>query len=161
MSQLETGFQRENSLQTEGFIALIDPQLSNPAKMRKKCCYGRRRTWGQYSSLSLSPAHPLHTTTITLSRIKWEIIFLKRSVFVCSLKFVYYFWLCFCLYLYYSYATYSYLVPWPGSGTRVWYFYGFEILQGIAEGPIGLGGWKMYLYCTLMPTSQDSQPRKE
>ena len=25
---------------------------------------------------------------------------------------------------------------WPGSGTRVWSFYGFEILQGIAESPI-------------------------
>ena len=35
------------------------------------------------------------------------------------------------------------LLEWPGSlglwlglGTRVWSFYGFEILQGIAEGPI-------------------------
>ena len=49
----------------------------------------------------------------------------------------------------------------PGSGTRVWSFFGFEIIQGIAEGPIVLGGWKMYLYCTLIPACQDSQPRKE
>ena len=50
---------------------------------------------------------------------------------------------------------------WPGSGTRVWSFYGFKILQGIAEGPIGLVGWKMHLYCTLMHACQDSQPRKD
>ena len=31
---------------------------------------------------------------------------------------------------------------WPGSGTRVWSFYGFEILQGITEGPIVFGRMK-------------------
>ena len=75
------------SLQTEGFADLSDPRLSNPAKMRKKCCYGREVNLGQYSSLSLSPTHLLHTTNITLSRIKFEsFIFLERSVFVRWLK---------------------------------------------------------------------------
>ena len=32
------------SLQNEGHKALSNPRLSNQAKMRKKCCYGRRRT---------------------------------------------------------------------------------------------------------------------
>ena len=70
------------SLETEGHKALSDPWLSNPAKMRKEGCYGQRRTWGQYSSLSPSPAHLSHTRNITLSRIKvWEIYFYKE---VCS-----------------------------------------------------------------------------
>ena len=43
------------SLQTEGFAALSDPRLNNPANMRKKCCYGRERNLGQYSSPPLSP----------------------------------------------------------------------------------------------------------
>ena len=29
-----------------------------------------------------------------------------------------------------------------GAGTRVWSFYGFEILQGIAEGPMVFGRMK-------------------
>ena len=33
------------------------------------------------------------------------------------------------------------LVPWPGLGTGVWSFYGFETLQGIAEDPIVF--WRM------------------
>ena len=49
--------------------------------MRKKCCYGRRRTWGQYSSLSPSPTHLSHTETSTLSKIKCErYIFIKKCV---------------------------------------------------------------------------------
>ena len=72
--------------------------------MRKKCCYGRKKNFGQYSSLSPSPAHLSHTTNTSLSRIKCErYIFIK--MFVRSLKFVYYVWLCFCLYLYYGYTT--------------------------------------------------------
>ena len=68
------------SLQTEGLAAISDPRLSNPAKMRKKCCYGRRRTWGQNSSLSPSPTHLSHTSNITLSRIKCERLFFYKEV---------------------------------------------------------------------------------
>ena len=51
------------------------------AKMRKKCCYGRRRTWGQYSSLSPSPTLFSHITNITLSRIKCKrYIFIKNCI---------------------------------------------------------------------------------
>ena len=64
-----------------GLWALSDPRLSNPAKMRKKCCYDRRRTWGQYSSLSPSPTHLSHTTNITLSRIKWERLHFYKEVY--------------------------------------------------------------------------------
>ena len=84
------------SLQTEGLAALSDPRLSNPTKMRTKCSYGRRRTWGHYSSLSLSPAHHSHTTNITLSKIKCERLYFYKEVY----SFVYYVWWCFCLYLY-------------------------------------------------------------
>ena len=55
-----------------GLLALSDPWLSNTAKMRKKCCYGREKNLGQYSSLSLSPAHLSHTKNITLSKIKCQ-----------------------------------------------------------------------------------------
>ena len=58
-----------------GLWALSDPRL------RKKCCYSRRRTWGQYSSQSPSPTHLSQTTTITLSRIKCErYIFIKKCI---------------------------------------------------------------------------------
>ena len=64
-----------------GLWAISDPRLSNPAKMRKKCCYGQRRTWGQYSSLSPSPTHLSHTTNITPSRIKWERLYFYKAVY--------------------------------------------------------------------------------
>ena len=41
----------------------------------------KRRTWGQYSSLSPSLNHLSHTTNITLSRIKFErYIFIKKCI---------------------------------------------------------------------------------
>ena len=64
-------------------MALSDPQLSNPAKMRKKCCYGQKN-FGSICS-SLSPSHTQPTST--LSRIKCErYIFIKKCFR--SLKFV-------------------------------------------------------------------------
>ena len=54
-SQLETGCQRENQQQTEGFGPLVTPGWATQAKMRKKCCYGREKNLGQYSSPFLSP----------------------------------------------------------------------------------------------------------
>ena len=80
LSQLETRCQRENQLADWGLAALSDSRLSNPAKMRKKCCYCWRRTWDQYSSLSPSPAHLTHTTTITLWRIKCKRLYFYKEV---------------------------------------------------------------------------------
>ena len=75
------------SLQAEDLVALSEPQLSNQAKMRKKCCYGQEKNLGQYSSLSLSPLISHTQQNITLSRIKCEkFIVLWRSVFICLLK---------------------------------------------------------------------------
>ena len=54
-SQLETGCQSENQLQTEGFGPLVTPGWANQAKIRKKYCYSWEKNLGQYSSLSLSP----------------------------------------------------------------------------------------------------------
>ena len=77
-----------------GLWALSNSRLSNPGKTRKKCCYVRRRTWGQYKqSVSVSNSSLTHKNKVR------EIIFLWRRVFVRSLKLVYYVWLCFCLYL--------------------------------------------------------------
>ena len=72
-----------------------------------------RRTLGQYSSLSPSPAHLSHTTNITLSRIKCEkYIFIKK----CVRSFIevrHYVWLWFayiCIYMWlYKRLTF---VPW-------------------------------------------------
>ena len=61
---------------------LSDPQLSSPARMRKKCCYGQKNFGSICSSLSRSPNHLSHTWNITLLRIKCErYIFYKE---VCS-----------------------------------------------------------------------------
>ena len=59
----------------------------------KKCCYGREKNLGQYSSLSQSPTHLSHTTEASpLSRINCEryiYFFIKKCVsFVRSLKLV-------------------------------------------------------------------------
>ena len=47
-SQLGTRCQRENQLADRRLAAPSDPRLSRPGRMRKKCCYGQRRTLGQY-----------------------------------------------------------------------------------------------------------------
>ena len=66
-----------------GLWALSDPWLSNPAKMRKKYCW---------VNIAVCPCLQLisHTQpTSTLSRIKCErYIFIKKCLFVRSLKFV-------------------------------------------------------------------------
>ena len=80
-SQLETRCWSESQLQTEGFGSSVTHGCATPAKMRKKCCYGREKNLGQYSSLSLSPAHLSHTRNITLSRIKCgRYIFIKKCI---------------------------------------------------------------------------------
>ena len=80
LRQLETRCLSESQRQSEGFGPSVTHGWSTPAKMRKKCCYGRRGIWGQYSSLSLSQAHLSHTN-ITLLRIKCErYIFIKECV---------------------------------------------------------------------------------
>ena len=67
-SQLETGCRSENQLQTEGFGPLLTPGWAIRAKMRKKCCYGRGRTW---VNIAVS-THFSHTTNINFSKIKCE-----------------------------------------------------------------------------------------
>ena len=68
-----------------------------------QCAMVKRRSW---VNIAICPC--LHSSltrhrTSTISRIKCErYIFLYRSVFICSLKFVNYVWLCFRLYLYVS-----------------------------------------------------------
>ena len=54
-SQSVTGCQSESQLLIEGFGNVVIPGWATQAKMRKKCCYGREKNLGQYSSPSLSP----------------------------------------------------------------------------------------------------------
>ena len=63
-------------------MALCDPQLSNPAKMRKKCCYGQEKNLGQYRNLSLSPliSHTQQNVNAFENKV-WELyIFVKKCV---------------------------------------------------------------------------------
>ena len=71
-SQLETGWQRENQL-----AALSDPRLSTPAKVRKKFCYGRGRTW---VNIAVCPCLQLISHTQQTS--PWELIFIYCGLFV-------------------------------------------------------------------------------
>ena len=78
---METRWRSESQRQTEGFGPSVTHGWATPAKMRrKKCCYGQKNL-GQYSSMSPSPAHPSHTTTITLSRIKCERLYFYKEVY--------------------------------------------------------------------------------
>ena len=81
LRELETRCRSESQRQTESFGPSETHGWTTPAKMRKKCCYGRKKNLGQYSSLSLSPAHLSHTTNIPLLRIKCErYIFIKKCI---------------------------------------------------------------------------------
>ena len=72
---------RENKLADWGLWALSDPWLSKPKPRRERnAAMVKRRTWGQYSSLTPSPAHLSHTTTITFSRIKCERLYFHKEV---------------------------------------------------------------------------------
>ena len=83
-----------------GLWVLSNPRLSNPAKMRKKCCYGQKNL-GQYVAVYPRLQLTSHTQpTSTTSRIKCErYIFIKK----CVRSFIevrHYCWLCFRVYLY-------------------------------------------------------------
>ena len=109
-SQLETRCRSESQRQTEGFGPSVTHGWAIPANMRKKCCYGREKNLGQYSNLSPSPTHPSHTTNITLSRIKCEILYFYKEVssfvievviivdyvsaYICIWMWLYNIWLC-------------------------------------------------------------------
>ena len=82
---VRVSWRQDAEVRTRGRQKALGPQwptVEQPqAKMWQKCCYGRRRTWSQYSSLSPSPTHLSHTTNITLSRIKCErYIFIKKCI---------------------------------------------------------------------------------
>ena len=106
LSQLEIGCQHENQLADWGLWALSDPWLSNSKpRWGRSAAMVVRRTLGQNNSLSPSPTHLLHTTNITLLRIKCErYIFIKK----CVRSFIevrHYVWLCsayicICMWLY-------------------------------------------------------------
>ena len=80
-SQLETGCWSENHLQTEGIGPLVTPGWATRAKMWKKCCYGRGRTWVDiavrpclHSFLTHNKHHPFENKV-------WEIyIFIKKCI---------------------------------------------------------------------------------
>ena len=87
-----------------GLAVLSDLRLSNPAKMRKKCCFGQKNFGSICSSLSPSPTHLSHTSIINpVENEVWELYFYKEVY-----SFVHwsrhYCWLCFPIYLYHVYV---------------------------------------------------------
>ena len=90
-------WRQDARVRTSGRQRALGPQwptVEQPKPRWERNAAMVRRTWGQYSSLSLSPAHLSHTTNITLSRIKCErYIFIKK----CVRSFIevrHYVWLC-------------------------------------------------------------------
>ena len=68
------------SLQTEGLWPSVTHSWATKPRWERNAAMVKRRTWGQYSSLSPSPAHLSHKTTITLSRIKCERLYFYEEV---------------------------------------------------------------------------------
>ena len=102
-SQLETRCRSESHRQTEGFGPSVTHGWATPVKMRKKCCYGRDRNLGRYSSLSLSPTHNKHHP---FENKVWEIYFFIKKCVRSFIEIRHYCWICFRLYLYmYMYAA--------------------------------------------------------
>ncbi len=103
-SQLGTKCQSENQLADRRLAALSDPQLSSPARTRKKCCYGQNNFWSICSSLSPSPTHLSHTTNINPFENKVCDVYLYKEV--CS--FIHWsssvYLIMFRIYLYYVYV---------------------------------------------------------
>ena len=112
---------QDAKLRASGWLrawALGDPWLSSPAKMRKKCCDGKKNFGSICCSLSPSPTHLSHITNINPFENKvWEVYFYKEVyLFVHWSR--HYCWLCFHLYLYMycvvvcGYTTHIYLTHW-------------------------------------------------
>ena len=72
-SQLETGCRSENQLQTEGFGPLGTPGWATQAKMRKKYCYGRGRTWVNIVVRPFLYSFLTHNKHHLFENKKWEI----------------------------------------------------------------------------------------
>ena len=80
-SQLETKCWSGSQRQTEGFGPSVTHGWTAQAKMRKKCCYDRKKNLGWCCSLSLLPTHLSHAINITLSRIKCERYIFYKEVY--------------------------------------------------------------------------------
>ena len=105
------------SLQTEGFAALSDPRLGNPTKMRKKCCYGRGRTWVNIAVRPCLHLFLTHNKHHPFENKVWEIyIFIKKCIrsfvevviisWLCSRVYMY---TCSCMWLYnISFSVYTF-----------------------------------------------------
>ena len=82
LSQLETRWRSESQRQTEGFGHSVTHGWATAAKMGKTCFYGQKNLGSICSSLSPSPTHFSHTTSINPFENKvWGIHFYKE---VCS-----------------------------------------------------------------------------
>ena len=73
LSQLETRCRSENQLQTEG---------ATQAKMQKKCCYGRGRTWVNIAVCPCLHSFLTHNKHHSFKNKVWENYIFIRSVFI-------------------------------------------------------------------------------
>ena len=80
-SHLETGYRSENQLLTEGFGPLVTPDWATQAKMRKKYCCGRGRTWINSTVRPCPHSFPTHNKHHPFENKVWEIyIFIKKCI---------------------------------------------------------------------------------
>ena len=80
-SHLETGCRSENQLQTEGFWFLVTLGRATQAKMRKKHCYGRGRTWVNIAVRLCLHSFLTHNKHHLFENKVWEIyIFIKKCI---------------------------------------------------------------------------------
>ena len=81
LSQLEIGCRSENQLQTEGLWPLVTSGSATQAKMRKKCCYGRGRTWVNIAVRPCLHSFLIHNKHHPFENKVWEIyIHIKKCI---------------------------------------------------------------------------------
>ena len=87
-SQLKIGFRSDNQLQTGGFEPLVTPGWATQAKIRKKCCYGRGRTWVNIAVCLCLHSFLTHNKHHLFENKVWEIYIRKciRSLLKSSLS---------------------------------------------------------------------------
>ena len=81
LSQLETGCRSKNQLQTEGFGTLVTLGWATQAKMRKKNCYGRGRTWVNIAIRLCLHSFLTHNKHHLFENKVWEMyVYIKKCI---------------------------------------------------------------------------------
>ena len=119
---------------------LVTPVWATQAKIRKKCCYERGRTWVNIAVYPCLHSFLTHNKHHLFENKVSEIYIFIRSVFVRYWSH-HYSWLCFRSYLYHGYTTFRV--------NLVFWFAQWQILLGSLVGL--LVGWLFFFLITYRP----------